>query len=94
MLQTHTHEEFASLALLHMDRTCPPCMDVLGVALIRPSQIHFYVFGEWQGTLEVQECLERVFRIPQLDPSISLLQQQELDQVFCLGEAPTRQNRA
>ncbi len=64
-------------------------MDMSGAALIRPSQIHHCVFGEWQGTLEVQECLERIFRLLQLDPSISLLQQEELDQIVCQGEAPT-----
>ncbi len=73
MLQTHTHEEFASLALLQKDHTCPPCMDVSGVVLIRPSQIHRYVFGEWQETMDIQECLEGIFRNLQLDPAISLL---------------------
>ena len=69
-------------------------MDMSRAARIRPSQIHHYVFGEWQGTLEVQECLEGIFRILQIDPSISLLQQHEIDQILCLGEAPTRLNRA
>ena len=50
-LQTHTHEDFASLALLHKDHTCLPYMDVSGVALLRPSQMHHCVYGEWQGTL-------------------------------------------
>jgi hypothetical protein len=57
------HEEFTSLALLYKDHTCPPCMDVSGVTLIRPSQIHHYVYGEWQGTLEIHECLEGIFRL-------------------------------
>jgi hypothetical protein len=94
LLHTHTHEEFATLALLHKDHFSPPCMDVSGVALIRPSQIQHYVFGEWQGTMEVQECLEGIFKLLQLDPSISLMQQPEIDQILCLGEAPTRWTRA
>jgi hypothetical protein len=47
MLLTHTHEEFVTLAVLQKDHTCPPCPDVSGVALVRPSQIHHYVYGEW-----------------------------------------------
>ena len=94
MLQTHTHKKFASLALLQKDHTCPLCMDVLGVALIRPSQVHHYVYGEWQGTLKIQECMEGIFRLLQLDPAISLLQQPEIDQILCIGEATTRWTRA
>ena len=75
LLRTHTHEEFAALALRQEDHSCPPSMDISGAALIRPSQIHHYVFGEWQYTLEVQDCLEGIFRLLQLDPSISLLRQ-------------------
>ncbi len=47
LLRTHTHEEFAALALVQEDYSCPPALDISGVALIRPSQIHRYVFGEW-----------------------------------------------
>jgi hypothetical protein len=79
MLHTHTHEEFIALAIIQKDQSCPPCMDMLGAAQIRPSQIHHFVYGEWQGTLEVQDCLEGIFKLLQLDPSISLLQQQEID---------------
>jgi len=73
MLLTHTHEEFATLATLQKDRTCPPCRDVSGVALLRPAQIQHYVYGEWQGTLEIQEYLDGIFKVLQLDPAISLL---------------------
>ncbi len=90
MLQTHTHEEFASLALLQKNHTRPPCMDVSEVALIRPSQLHHYVFKEWQDTLDIQECLEGIFRTLELDPAISLLQQPEIDQILRIREAPTR----
>ena len=90
LLHTHTHEEFVALALLQKDHSYPPCMDMSGAVLIRPYQIHHFVFGEWQGILEVQECLEGIFRLLQLDPSISLLQQPEIDQILCIGEAPTR----
>jgi hypothetical protein len=94
LLHTHTHEEFASIALLQKDHTRPPCMDVSGAALIRPSQIHHYFFGKLQGTLEIQESLEGILRLLQLDPSISLLQQPEIDQILCIGEALTRWTRA
>ena len=78
-LHTHTHEEFVALALLHKNHSCPPCLDVSGAEYIRPSQMHHFVFGEWQGTLEVQEWLEGVFKLLQLDPSISLMQEPEID---------------
>ena len=69
-------------------------MGVSGVAFIRPSQIHHYVYGECQGTLEIQECMEGIFRLHLLDPAISLLQQPEIDPILCIGEAPTRYIRA
>ncbi len=90
MLLTHTYEEFATLATLQKDHTCPSYRDVSGVALLHPSQIQHYVYGEWQGTLEIQECLDGIFKVLQLDPAISLLRQPELDRILCLGEAPTR----
>jgi hypothetical protein len=40
----------------------------VGVALLRPSQIHHYIYGDWQGTMESQECLEGNFKILDLDP--------------------------
>ncbi len=94
LIRTHTHEEFAALALLQEDHSCPPCRDISGAALILPSQIHRYVFGSWKDTLEVQDCLEGILRLLQLDPSISLLQQPVIDQILCLGEAPTRWTRS
>jgi hypothetical protein len=59
------------------------------MALIRPSQIKHCVYGWWQGTLKIQECMEVLFRILHLDSSIYLLQQHELDHILCLGEVPT-----
>ena len=73
MLLTHTHEEFATLATLQKDNTCPPCKDLSGVALLRPSHIHHYVYGEWQGTLQIKELLDGIFKIIKLDQAISLL---------------------
>jgi len=90
----HTHDEFDSLAALQKNHTCPPCEDVSGVALLRPSQIQHYVYGGCQGTLEIQECLDGIFKVLQLDPSISLLQQHELDQIIFPGDAPTRWTRS
>ncbi len=94
MLLTHTHEEFATLALLQMEDTCPPCRDVSRDALLRPSQIHHYFFGEWQGTLEIQECLDGIFKIFLIDFAIYLLHQPKIDQSLCLREALTRWTRS
>jgi len=62
LLLAHTHEEIASLATLQKDHTCLPCEDVSGVAL-HPSQIQHYVYGGWQGTLGIKECLDRIFKV-------------------------------
>jgi len=94
MQNTHTHEEFASLIALYEDHSCTPCEDASSAALIRPSQIKQYVYGGWQGTLEIRECMTGLFRILQLKPSIFLHQQHELDQILCLGETPTRWTRS
>jgi hypothetical protein len=94
MLLTHTHEEFATIATLHRDHDCSPCIDISGVAPILPSQIHHYVYGEWQGSLEVQDCLDGIFNIIQINPSLALLRQPEIDQILCLGEAPSRWTRS
>jgi hypothetical protein len=94
LLLTHTHEEFAAIATLRRDHACPPCLDISGVALLQASRIHNFFYGEWQGSLDIQACLEGIFKILQLDPSIALHQQHELDQILCLGEAPTRWTRS
>ena len=57
MLLTYTHAEFATLATLQKNHTCPSCRDISRVVLLRPPQIHHYVYTEWQGTLEIRECL-------------------------------------
>jgi len=90
MLLNHTNEEFATLAILQKDHTYPPCRNVSGVAHLRPSTIHHFVYGEWQGALETQECLDGILKILKLDPAISLLRQPEIYLILCLGEAPTR----
>ena len=74
ILETNTHEEFADLTAEYDDNTCPPCMDVSGVALLRLSLIQHYTYGRWQGTLEIQEYLDGIFKLIRLDPSISLIQ--------------------
>ena len=45
MLNTHTREDFASLAVLYQDHSCMPCEDASFMALIRPSQIKHCVYG-------------------------------------------------
>jgi hypothetical protein len=93
-LQPHTHEDFASLLALYEAHSCTPCGDASSTALIRPFRIKRYVYGEWQDTLEIQECMTDFFQILQMEPSISMLQYQELDQILYLGEAPTRWTRS
>jgi len=61
-------------------------MDVSGTALLRLTLIRHYTYGSWQGTLEVQECLEGIFLIIRLDPSLSLLQSLEASQFLVLGD--------
>ena len=82
------------LATLQKDHACPPCRDVSGVALLHSSKIHHNVYGEWQGSLEVQDCLDSIFNILQINPSIALHKQHEIDQILCMGEAPTRWTRS
>ena len=93
-LATYINEEFAELTAEYDDNTCPPCMDVSGVALLRPSLIQRYTYGSWQGTLEIQECLDGIFKLIRLDPSISLIQPLEAGQFLALGEAPTSWTRS
>jgi hypothetical protein len=92
-LRIYTHEQLPSLLTQHDDKSCIPCKDASSVALLRRSQIERYVYGAWQDTHEVHDCIKSIFKILQIDPSISLLRQQELDQILCLGEAPTRWKR-
>jgi hypothetical protein len=90
LLQTHSRTDFAKIANLHGNQTCPPVADTSAAALITPTTIQHFAYGNWQGTMEVQDCLNGIFRLLRIDPSISLLQQQEIDQMFYLGEAPHR----
>ncbi len=52
-----------------------------------------YTFGNWQSDLDIQDCPEGIFELLQLDPSIALMQQPELDQMLTTGETPTRWSR-
>ncbi len=90
ILYTHTHKGFASLSDLYKDATCTPCRNVSSAALLRPSQIKHYTYGSWQSDLDIQDCLEGIFKLLRLDPSISLMQQPEMDQMLRTGEASTR----
>ena len=79
MLRTHTHEQLSSLLTQYNDYSCIPCEDASSVSLLRPSQIKRYVHGAWQDIQEVYDCMEGIFKILQIDPSISLLKQQDMD---------------
>jgi hypothetical protein len=89
-LHTHTHEGFTALLESYTNESCTPCWDVSGAALIRPSQIKHYTYRNWQRDLDVHDCLEGLFKLLQLDPSIALMQQPEMDQMLGTGELPTR----
>jgi len=93
LLQTHTHEAFATFANLHGNHTCPPVIDSSSAAFITPYIVQHYAHGSCHGITEVQECLTGLFRLLNLNPSVSLLQQQEIDQTFLLGGAPQRWKR-
>ena len=75
----HTHKDFATIANLHGNNTCPPVTDMSVAALVTPDIIQHYAYGNRQGTMEVQDCLASIFRLLRLDPSASFLQQQEID---------------
>ena len=93
ILCTHSHEEFSDIANQYTYATCLPCVDVSGVALLRPFLIHHYAYGGWHGTLEVRESLDGIFKLLRLIPSISLIQPLEAAQLLVLGEAPSRWTR-
>jgi hypothetical protein len=63
LLRTYTHEQFPSLLTRHDDKSCIPCTDASSVALLRRSQIERYVYGAWQDTREVHNCMEGKFKI-------------------------------
>jgi hypothetical protein len=87
LLQNHIHSEFASLANKYTNITCPPCQDSSSVALIIQDLVQHFTYRNYQGTMEIQDCLSGIFRLLRVDPSVSLLQQQETNQMMCLGEA-------
>ena len=94
IIHTHSHEGFSQIPHQYKDTTCLPCVDVSGVALLRPSLIYHYVSGGWQGTLETPECLDGIFKLLCLDPSISRIQPLEAAQLLVIGEAPSRLARS
>jgi hypothetical protein len=89
-MHTHTPTDFVSLENRYTNATGSTLVDSSSVGPITPNIIQHYVRGIWQGTMQVHDCLSGIFRILGIDPSISLLQQQEMDQMLCLGEAPHR----
>ena len=53
----HRRRDFAKLANLHGSKTCPPVADTSAAALITPAIVQHFAYGNWQGTMEVQDCL-------------------------------------
>ena len=68
----------------------PPCPDSSSVAHITPGLVQHFTHGNYQGTVEIHDCLSGIFNLLRVDPSISILQHQEIYQILCLGEAPHR----
>ena len=92
-MRTPSHEDVATLVNNYEDDQCTPCWDVSGAALLRPSQIKNYTFGNWKSDLDIQDCLEGILKLLRLDPFIALMQQPEIYQMLTTGEAPTRWSR-
>ena len=90
LLQTHSPESFASIANRYKNSECTPVTDRSAADLITPDLIQHFVHGNWQGTMEVQDCLKGIFNLLRINPSISLLLQHEIDQILLQGEAPHR----
>jgi hypothetical protein len=61
--------------------------------MLRPSQIRHYTYGNWQSDMDIHDCLEGMFKLLRLDPSIALMRQPEISQMLVTGEAPTRWSR-
>ncbi len=68
--------DFAKFANLHGSHTCLPFSDTSTAALITPAIVKHFAYGNWQGTMEIHDCLSGLFRLLRINPSISLLQKQ------------------
>jgi hypothetical protein len=65
-----------------LNDTCPSVANTSSAALITPDLVWHYAYGKWQGTMEMHDCLSRVFRLFGIDPSISLLEHHEIDKML------------
>ena len=70
----------------------PPCTDSSTVALITPCHAQNFTYGNYQCTMKEQDYLSGIFLLLRVKPSVFLIQQQEIDMLLCLGEAPTAGN--
>ena len=61
LLQPKSRTDFAKFANLHGNQTCPSVADTSAAALITPTIVQHFAYGNWQGTMEVQECLQGIF---------------------------------
>ena len=93
ILRSHSHTEFAEVVRSHTTASCHPCPDVSGVSDIALSDVLDFSFGSWQSDAWVALCLEGIFKILNLDPAISLLNQAEINQLLTRGDTPTRWRR-
>jgi len=73
-MHTHTPTDIVPLANKYTNATGSSVIDSTSLALITPDLVQHYVRGNWQGTMQVQDCLSGIFRLLGIDPSISLLQ--------------------
>ena len=52
-MHTYSHEDLATLGSNYEDAQCTLCWDVSGAALLRPSEIKNYTYGNRQSDLDI-----------------------------------------
>jgi hypothetical protein len=77
LLHNHTHADVASLAnkCTNAGSTGSPVIDSSSAVLVPLHLVQHYAYGNWEGTMQMHDCLSSIFRLLGIDPSISLLQQ-------------------
>ena len=93
-MRTHSQEDFATLVSQNENAQCTPCWYISKAALLRSSHIKNYTYSNWQSDLDIQACLEGIFKLLRIDPSIALMHHSKIDQMLTAGEALTRLSRS
>ena len=58
------------------------------MAIIRPSQIKYYVYGWWQYTQEIQKCMEGIIKMLQIDPPFPCFNSRKWAKFYALEKRP------